>query len=447
MNKNFVFKIGLIALMFLPTMAEAQTNRVKDNSPYSRLGLGDLFNRNFSAIRGMGGLSAAYHDPMQMNLLNPASLGHLQATTFEAGIFSEYSQLSNSTETADVLAGNLGYLSLGFATQNRLNQVLDRRTTPWSYGMNFTLLPYSNVNYGVQIEQIREDGLSQTDFFEGSGGTYQFLWGNGVRYKNFSFGINLGYIFGKINNDRNVLFSAVPSYGIITQKGVSIRGFSWNAGAQYDVVFKKTNAEGAQTPTGRVLTFGITGNNATDFTTTSSLLEFRRNNTFNDLDTLTNQDGLEQSGVLPSQFSLGIMLRENNKWKLGANFDFGNWSEYFNEGLPTNQELNDSWNFSVGGEYTPDYLSYNSFAKKIRYRAGAFYGKDPRLELNTYGVNFGFGLPIVLPRQTVSFVNFAIELGTLQGAQDLNLVSENYVNLTAGFTLNDNTWFFKRKFN
>ena len=140
-------------------------------------------------------------------------------------------------------------------------------------------------------------------------------------------------------------------------------------------------------------------------------------------------------------------MSQRNKWKIGANYSFGNWSEYSNEGIPEGQDLNDSYIVSVGGEYIADHLSYNKYYKKIKFRMGAFYGKDPRLDLNNYGLTFGFGLPIVLPRQTVSFVNLSVELGQLKGPAAENLLSENYVNLTAGFTLNDNTWFFKRKFN
>jgi len=371
----------------------------------------------------------------------------LQATTFEVGMFSEYSSISSGDQTGNSLNGNLSYLSLAFATQNRLNQVLDRKISPWSYGMNFTLLPYSNVNYGVQLENNVRDSVDVTNFFAGSGGTYQFLWGNGFRYKNISVGINLGYLFGKINNDRDLGLNVSPSYNIITQKGISIRGRIWNAGVQYDHVFKKSEADGTKTPTGRVFTIGVTGNSASSLNTTSSLVEYRVNNSFGDLDTLTNESGLEQTGRLPAEFSAGFILSEVNKWKFGANYSFGNWSEYTNEGIPEGQELNDSYIFSLGGEYVPDHLSYNKYSKKIRYRAGVFYGKDPRLDLNNYGVTLGFGFPIVLPRQTVSFVNLSVELGQLKGAATENLLSENYVNLTAGFALNDNTWFFKRKFN
>jgi len=59
------------------------------------------------------------------------------------------------------------------------------------------------------------------------------------------------------------------------------------------------------------------------------------------------------------------------------------------------------------------------------------------------GVTFGFGFPLVLPRQQTSFVNAAFELGKI-GTD--SAIEESYVRLTLGFTMNDNTWFYKRRF-
>jgi hypothetical protein len=78
---------------------------------------------------------------------------------------------------------------------------------------------------------------------------------------------------------------------------------------------------------------------------------------------------------------------------------------------------------------------------------GAFYRQDPRLiygkNLNNVGFNLGLGFPITLPRQQTSFVNFAVELGSLGEG---TVIKEQYVKFSLGFTLNDNTWFFKRRF-
>ena len=450
MHRHTTIYLLLIFLFPLTLCAQfGQETRVKDNSPYSRLGLGDLFNQNFATIRSMGRLSAAYNDPLQLNLVNPASLGFLEAASFEIGMFAEYSKLEDASNNVDVWSGNLGYLSLGFNTKNRLNQILDKKVNPWSWGMNFSLAPFSEVNYGVQLNSTTDDGTLVVNRFNGTGGTYRFMWGNAFRYKQLSVGLNLGYIFGKIDNERILTLSTSPAYGVVTQKATSLNGFSWNIGTQYNVIFKKKTGDG-KVPTGKRLTLGAYGNSATGLNTNSSLLEYRSNNTFVNLDTITNRTDLRQKGRLPAQFGIGAMFSDANKWKLGANLVTTQWSNYFNEGLADGQDLNNTWEFSLGGEITPDYKSYNSYLKKIRYRAGAFFGKDPRLNLSNYGVTFGLGLPIILPRQTTSFMNFSFELGRLEdlsSSAPANQIKETYVNLTAGFSLNDNSWFFKRKFN
>jgi hypothetical protein len=117
------------------------------------------------------------------------------------------------------------------------------------------------------------------------------------------------------------------------------------------------------------------------------------------------------------------------------------------QGYP--DELKDSYQISFGGELIPEYNSYNSYLKKLRYRVGAFYGTDPRSDgfnkqLTSYGITLGLGLPIILPRQQVSFLDLAFEFGQFGSDQGLQ---ENYINMTIGFTLNDDKWFFKRKFN
>ena len=119
--------------------------RPKDNSPYSRFGLGDPLNQNFAATTGMAGLSAAFHDPFHLNFQNPASYAHLQATAFEIGMYAKYANMQDDNTTEGVWSGNLDYLALGFPLKNQVNEALDRRRTPWQFGMGIGLIPYRSV--------------------------------------------------------------------------------------------------------------------------------------------------------------------------------------------------------------------------------------------------------------------------------------------------------------
>ena len=66
------------------------------------------------------------------------------------------------------------------------------------------------------------------------------------------------------------------------------------------------------------------------------------------------------------------------------------------------------------------------------------------VQLEQYGFTLGLGMPVVAPRQTTSYIHLGIELGRF-GTSDV--LQENYARINLGFTLNDNSWFFKRKFN
>ena len=137
--------------------------------------------------------------------------------------------------------------------------------------------------------------------------------------------------------------------------------------------------------------------------------------------------------------------------RLGADFKLQSWNE-FNNDLVAASDANKpdvtTWRAAVGYEILPDILSYNNYFKKVRYRFGAFYSNDPRSvqgeQLTQYGVTVGMGMPIILPRQGKSFVNLGFELGKIGLADALN---RTYFKINLGFTLNDDTWFFKRKFN
>ena len=165
------------------------------------------------------------------------------------------------------------------------------------------------------------------------------------------------------------------------------------------------------------------------------------------MDTLFNEVAVEGTGQLPAEFTAGVTYERLNKVRLGVEMGLAQWSNYRND-AQSNTDLSNSWQVRVGGEYIPDYLSYDSYWERIRYRVGAFYGNDPRSfegdQLLDYGLSLGFGFPIILPRQRTSFVNFTVEAGQFGLQQALR---ETYINMTLGFTLNDNTWFFKRKFN
>ena len=439
-------RIRLLLTIVLTGTSLLALAQPKDNSPYSRLGLGDFVNQQFAANSSFGGLSAALQDPFHINLLNPASLAYLRSTSYELGFYAKYADLKGADESAGIWSGNLNYMALGFPMRNPLNDLLERRKSDFNWGMTLALLPYTNVGYDLQITEVQPNVDTTINIFQGTGGTYELYWGNGMKYKDLTLGLNLGYFFGKISNSREVSFSDLGvAYQNSFDDEISVRGLLWSLGAQYRLVFKKPGENGVPEPSGHRLIFGAYGNSSQPFDTNSSKFYRGINFLYSDVDTVLYEKDVLESGKLPAEVTAGITYEYQDRLRLGIEYAFSQWSNYENEAKPEN--LSDRWRIAFGGEYIPDATSYNDYGKRIRYRFGMFYAKDPRSFDNTlqhYGLTFGFGLPIILPRQQTSFVNFAFELGQFGNADTLR---ETYGKLTVGFTLNDNSWFFKRKFN
>lgn len=434
----------------LIAQVNSQNIRPKTNSPISRFGLGNLDNNYFTAAGSMGGFSAAFIDPYHLNLANPASLSFLRSTAFEVGMDAQYSILEGSDQTTDnFLSGNLKYLALGFPIKNPLNQALDRVNSPWQFGSAISITPYSNVGYDINTTDGNDETGSILNVLKGTGGTYRLNWGGGARYKNFAVGVNLGYHFGQIINSRLVVFDTLAnSYFTEFRDDISIGGFVWSAGVQYVYEFKKLDKEGKQVPAGKRIIVGAYGNSSQSFNTTSTSF-IKRENPFNNFipaDTLSFETDIKGTGTLPTEMTFGVAYEAGGKMRIGADYSMGLWSEYENEIKP--DKLLDSWRLSIGGEYIPNAISYNNYFQRVHYRAGFFTGLDPRSvqseQLKFTGITFGVGLPIIMTRQRVSFVDLGFEFGQF-GAKDI--LTENYFKFTLGLTLNDNSWFFKRKFN
>jgi hypothetical protein len=419
----------------------------KFNDPYSRYGLGVITNPNFAASQAMGNLDAVFHDPYHQNTQNPAAYSFLRSASFEVGGNARYTTYEKGTAKSTGWSGNLNYLSLAFPLKSIINESLDKYVSPFTGGMSFSLTPFSTVGYLVRTTLYDPKYGGVNSEYSGDGGTYRANWGNSLKYKDVSVGINLSYLFGKISSQRNLTFLQVPgAYVESYADNTNMRGFKWTAGTLYDYAFttKNKGKDGKFLPSGDRLSVGLYGGGKTNVTFESEQLWLRARDA--DLDTLTTIQTVQKTGVLPSEVGLGIMYGRDNKWRVGVNYAQAGWSAYKN-GLHPEEKFADTQSFSIGGEYIPNYVSYNSYFERIRYRAGFNYAADPRIvngeQLKRNVFTFGGGFPILLPRQQQSFINLAVEIGQQGSTKQLK---ETFFNINLGFTLNDDTWFFKRRF-
>ncbi len=422
----------------------------KTNSPYSLIGLGDLSPQNYIHSLGMGGLGASFNDPYMVNLVNPASIGFLKSTAFEIGAFARFANLDTRSTEINTYAGNFSYMSIGFPVKNQVNIELDRRPPLVDWKMNFALTPFSTVGYNINsrspVENTEMDSLSTQ--FTGKGGTYKVAWTNAVEYKDLSVGLDIGYFFGNIINETTAQFDSL-SNGFLTSliEEKSFSGFVWKLGAIYNYHFD-TNEDEAK----RKLSLGAYISNQSNVTTRSSEFHRRFSTVFslldpNSIDTISNNASVRGEIVLPAEFGIGITYEKIDKFRIGIDYSTSQWGNYTENG--ESGGLKNTYRIAAGGEFIPNANSYNRYWSKVRYKAGFYYMQDPRSDefneqLTETGVTIGMTLPVILPRGQKSWFNLAVTGGKFGTDGSLN---ETFIRANLGFTLNDNLWFYKRKFN
>lgn len=443
------FFSGIFSLNLQGQLADFVDIRPKLNSPLSRFGLGDPLDQVHTAAAGMGALESTFQDPFHLNIQNPASLASLQSTSFEVGLYARSSSLMDGNTSANALQGNIRYLALGFPLRNPINLNLDRLLNSWNAGMAFSLAPTTLVGYDLLLEGEDPDFGTTSNALKGNGGTYRFSWSTAFRYRYLSAGLNVNYNFGKLTNSRIVAFNDIPE-ALATEflEDIAISGLNLGYGIQYTYNFKDVNAEGIKYPNGKRIVFGLNGNLGREVDADASLL-FRRFSPSGQLfitDTLRSETQTEGAVTLPASYSVGIAFEDVNRLFVGVEYGNRAFADYRN--TLREETLADANRIAFGLQYIPNATSYNRFWQRVRYRLGLRLEEDPRVINGVQGrrnaVTLGLGLPIRLPRQEISFLDLAIEYGKF-GVPDI--IDENYIQLTAGFSLNDNSWFFKRKLN
>ena len=432
MRVNISNRLILMVLMLLVGInTHAQSNV---DSPYSMFGLGQVRDKTMNTrLKGMGGLANAMADKAMVNAGNPASYAMIDTLSFlfDAGIYAKSSNFSTSALAERASSASLAYVSMGFALTN------------W-WKMAFGAQPYSNVGYNI-VTNFHDDQVGNcAELFKGDGGLNQAYWGNAFRIgKHFSVGVNANYVFGDSKStttlaypdstyvicsrrSRDVMIhSFMFDYGLMYQGNVG-NNLTLTMGATYN---QKINLHGVQTTYIRTI-------EADDISNLSSSSEYL-------IDTIAYHSDKNATYAMPHAFGFGVALQKNNRWKLGADFNWAQWSAFERNGV--NEGLQDAWNVAVGGEFMPSSTSISGYWTRVSYRLGGFYGQTflniNGTSINKMGVTAGLSLPV--PR-SMSKVEVGLEVGNC-GTKSDNLIKESYVNLTVGVSIYER-WFVKRKY-
>ncbi len=433
--------LGLIALSLSLSAQGA------NNSPFSRFGIGDLRSEDGMNTRLMGGLGVAHLDIYHLNFVNPASFSFLKAAAFDIALEAKSATIRDKRNESNQWSGNMSYLAMGFPLRNPLNQIFTNEDYKFNLGMGFALLPNSDVSYNItRFDSLPNVGALERNF-SGSGGTYKALWSNSIKYGNASLGLSLGYVFGKVNFERNIDFlEEVNAYDNQFLTDYSLSGLYAKLGFLYMHVLNKAELEdniGREAP--KYLSFGATYKPKTGFSAVSDISNININPSAGIRDTAINVLGVVGSGNFPSELGLGMSYGGGTKLTLGLDYRLTRWSQYRNEANPEN--LADTYRVAFGGSYRPNANDISHFFNRIFYKFGIHYEQDPRSiesqNLDGYGISLGLGLPFAWQRK-FSNMNLGVTFGKRSVA---NILSENFTTISFGFTFNDSEWFIKRKFN
>ncbi len=423
----------------------------QENSPFSRYGLGDVFYGQHVINRGLGGLTAAYRDPLgqSVNSYNPASYSGISLVTYDIGLAIDSRSLRSAEPVKKFRSTNFtpSYVLLGLPLIRKKNKKTNQMEP--NVGLVFGLKPVSKISYSI-IDNRRVTNIdSVATLYEGDGGLYQGFIGLGKRWGGLSIGVNGTYNFGRKETDTRTIFLndsvnyQYSNYSTVT----TYNKFTLSGGLQYQFKTSKNTQ----------MRLGFQGNAKHTLSASQDKIRetffYDANGVLVPIDTASSKTNVEGTIQLPRSYTAGIAFETKTKEQLtrmmlSAEYESTKWSDYRFYGQP--DKLIDNWQFRVGAQLSPDYLHALTFWSRVTYRAGFFTGKDhinaDGNELKTYGITLGAGFP-VLKRNSYtnqySNIHTAFEFGK-RGSQ-VNNVTESFFRFSVGFSLSD-VWFIKRRY-
>jgi hypothetical protein len=400
-------------------------NSNKENSPYSRYGLGEERYGYNAALKAMGGLSIAYSNPFAINTNNPASYAAIKLTTYEVGVEARKRAIASNTESYNTGTLTLSHLALAFPVGKHGGFVMG-------------LTPKSATYYRF-IDSVTIPGVGNSNkTINGDGGlTYAFM-GGAYQYKHVSLGANLGYEFGTIRHSSYLAnYDTFKVYSSDFTRSYQIGGLHLKLGALY---YYKINKQ-------YTLHLGATYEAAQKlhYSEEQYASSFRYSGSSAIRDTVYSLKNSDLPIQLPSSLGIGLQLISNDKLGFGVDYLHSNFNQYkFNGQADTNVNAT-ATRITVGAYYTPDANDVYHYAQRITYRIGIYSGKEP-LRINNTDITytaftFGASLPF---KKSTDRIQTAVEIGA-RGTKSNNLLKENFVRFSISMSLNDR-WFVKRKY-
>ncbi|GBL35114.1 hypothetical protein EMGBS15_07090 [Filimonas sp.] len=417
-------KIFLATLFFSITVYTASA---QENSPYSRYGIGNTKLTENVASRGMGGVSIADTSATIANPTNPASFASLKLTSFQVGLEGTSTNIRNSSVSNRTGSLVLSYVNIGMPITKHI-------------GVSFGLMPQTRSKFAMQQTDSIAN-ISQVVYnYYGGGGTQKIYLGAAYKFKDYSFGVMTGYMFGNVLNSSDANFTdSIKIVSSSMNSRTNVGGIFLQVGALMNKPVKEkyhitlgANYQLAQNLNAKKDTYwkSFRGD------VSSPTYEYS-------VDSIIESKG---KVFIPGKLSVGAMFSNGNLWKAGIDFVTSNWSNYRSYGQA--DSTSNSWMLKIGGAITPDADAVGKTWKRVTYRIGGYAGQDifrfNNTNLPVAGATVGIGYPIRRTILSIGQINASLDIGK-RGTTKNGLLSEGYTRFSIGFTFNDK-WFIPQKY-
>ncbi|WP_343329331.1 hypothetical protein [Polaribacter staleyi] len=393
--------------------------QVNTNTPYSLFGLGVENKTATGGLTGLGNTGIAQANPFEINLFNPASLSGILPKSFlyEFGLNGTYSTLKTSSVSESSTNGNISHIAIAFPIKK-------------DWGVGIGLLPFTKTGYNIDVENSIE---GFTDVYitrvTGEGGLNKFYLSTGFKViKNLSFGVDVSFLFGSINQESLAYAGSLVSISDQNDYG----GVKLKTGLQY----KLPTIKGVETTLGGTLELptSLSGSQTrSSYKTSSSGTSIAiESEVENDLDNFE----------LPFTYGVGITSVINKKITTSLDYRKLLWSD-------TNQQQNNESYanqsiYAFGVQFVSAKEKY-SYWSNIKYRAGVNYNtgflKISNQQIDSYFVSFGVGLP--MKKYSNDYFNISYSYGR-EGTLENKLIKENFHKITLNLNF-VGKWFDQRK--
>lgn len=411
--------LTILFAILTSVVAEAQNNT---GTPYSVFGYG-LITENAGPYRGMGGVTAAMRDNVNINYVNPASYTALDSSRWHVqfGLNAEMVNISTHRENAHYRVAQNGYFNMGFRIIRNLYA-----------SIGFT--EFSDIGYNLSYTNGIPGSLTEkyTQLMQGEGGLNQFHTGLAWKIKNLSIGANLGVVFGKIEKRQTLSIPMDNAYMIKSSDNNRIHDIVVTMGAQYDIPLNATQK----------LTLGGSFNLDSKLFGRRTYMAYKESSSSS---TIIENDDIQQGFILyPFKVTAGAAWSKGTKWLVAGDYTFQKMSKYKEFG--ENKNLKDYHKATFGISYTPEKHS-RKWYQHSSYEFGAYYVRSHvklnERYINTYALTAGFVVPFLFShnRQELD-MKVSVDYG-LRGTEANGLLRERFVKLRLSLAFKE-LWFMKR---